>query len=39
MAFRMEPGEVHNIVNTGDEPLDGIFIKHTYLPDDKVSAN
>jgi quercetin dioxygenase-like cupin family protein len=39
MAFRMEPGEVHNIVNTDDEPLDGIFIKHTYLPEDKVSAN
>ena len=37
-AFRLEPGEVHNIINTGSEPLDGIFIKHAYRPDDKVSA-
>ncbi len=37
-AFRMEPGETHNVINTGDEPLDGVFIKHTYKPDDKVNA-
>ena len=38
-AFRIEPGETHDIINTGDTPLDGIFIKHCYLPDDKVSMN
>ncbi|MGD2176081.1 MAG: cupin domain-containing protein [Candidatus Brocadiaceae bacterium] len=38
-AFRMEPGEIHNVVNTGQDPLDGVFIKHTYKPDDKVSAD
>ena len=37
-AFRIEPGETHDIINTGREPLDGIFIKHCYLPDDKVSC-
>ena len=37
-AFRLEPGEVHNVVNNGQEPLDGIFIKHTYRPDDKVNV-
>mgnify|MGYP000445086938 CR=1 FL=1 len=37
-AFRIEPGEVHNVINTTDRPLDGIFIKHAYRPDDKVSA-
>ena len=37
-AFRMEPGETHNIINTGKLPLDGIFIKHAYLPDDKVDV-
>lgn len=35
-AFRVEPNEVHNVENTGSEPLDGVFIKHTYRPDDKV---
>ena len=34
-AFRVEPGEAHNVVNTGGKPLDGVFIKHTYRPDDK----
>jgi mannose-6-phosphate isomerase-like protein (cupin superfamily) len=38
-AFRMEPGETHDIRNTGTEPLDGIFIKHIYSPDDKVDAS
>ena len=38
-AFRLEPGEVHNVVNTGDGPLDGVFIKHIYRPEDKVSAD
>ena len=35
-AFRVEPGETHNIVNTGEGPLEGIFIKDCYRPDDKV---
>ena len=37
-AFRLEPGEVHNVINTGQVPLDGVFIKHMYRPDDKVDA-
>jgi mannose-6-phosphate isomerase-like protein (cupin superfamily) len=37
-AFRLDPGETHNIVNTGSVPLDGVFIKHAYLPEDKVDA-
>lgn len=37
-AFRLDPGEVHNILNTAQQPLDGIFIKHAYRPDDKISA-
>ena len=37
-AFRIEPGEVHNIVNDTDEPMDAVFIKSTYDPKDKVDA-
>jgi quercetin dioxygenase-like cupin family protein len=37
-AFRMEPGDVHNIVNDTDEPMDAVFIKSEYLPEDKVKA-
>jgi len=37
-AFRVEPGEKHNIINTGDEPLEGIFIKDCYRPEDKVEV-
>jgi len=37
-AFRIEPGETHDVINTGTEPLDGVFIKHCYRPEDKVSA-
>ena len=37
-AFRIEPGETHDVVNTGRQPLEGIFIKHCYLPDDKVDT-
>jgi mannose-6-phosphate isomerase-like protein (cupin superfamily) len=37
-AFRVEPGEVHDVINTGDEPLDGVFIKHLYRPEDKVNV-
>ena len=38
-AFRIEPGESHDVANTADVPLDGVFIKHCYLPDDKVSLS
>ena len=38
-AFRIEPGETHDIINTGEVALDGVFIKHCYLPQDKVSVN
>ncbi len=37
-AFRMDPGDVHNIVNDTDGPVDAVFIKSDYLPDDKVNA-
>jgi len=37
-AFRMEPGDVHNIVNDTDEPVDCVFIKSSYDPDDKVNV-
>ena len=38
-AFRIEPGETHDIVNNGKEPLEGVFIKHCYRPEDKVNAS
>lgn len=37
-AFRLEPGERHDIINTGDGPLDCVFIKHAYMPKDKVDC-
>jgi mannose-6-phosphate isomerase-like protein (cupin superfamily) len=37
-AFRLEPGEVHNVINTGSQPLDGVFIKHVYRPNDKIDV-
>ena len=37
-AFRMEPGDVHNIINDTDGPIDAVFIKSQYLPKDKVNA-
>lgn len=37
-AFRMDPGDVHNIINDTDGPVDAVFIKSDYLPDDKVNA-
>ncbi len=37
-AFRIEPGEVHNIVNDTDTPLKAVFIKSEYKPDDKVKV-
>jgi mannose-6-phosphate isomerase-like protein (cupin superfamily) len=38
MAFRIEPGEVHNIVNNTAMPLKAVFIKAPYLPKDKVDV-
>jgi mannose-6-phosphate isomerase-like protein (cupin superfamily) len=35
-AFRLEPGEMHNIVNKSKRPVRIIFIKTPYLPDDKI---
>ena len=35
-AFRVEPGEVHNIINDTGQAVDAVFIKSAYQPDDKV---
>ena len=35
-AFRVEPGEVHNIINDTDQPIEAVFIKGTYDLKDKV---
>ena len=37
-AFRIEPGEVHNIVNDTAAPLKAVFIKSPYNPKDKVDV-
>jgi len=37
-AFRMDPGDIHNIINDTDEPIDAVFIKSDFLPKDKVDA-
>ena len=37
-AFRMEVGDVHNIVNDTDAPIEAVFIKSAYDPEDKVSV-
>jgi len=37
-AFRIEPGEHHNIVNDTSEVMDIIFIKSAYDPKDKKSV-
>jgi len=37
-AFRVEPGEVHDLINDTDGPIDAIIIKSAYDPDDKVDA-
>jgi mannose-6-phosphate isomerase-like protein (cupin superfamily) len=36
-AFRIEPKEIHDIVNDTSTNIRIIFIKVPYLPDDKVS--
>jgi hypothetical protein len=35
----LDPGETHNTINTGSTPLDGVFTKHAYLPEDKVDGD
>ena len=37
-AFRVEPGETHNIVNDSSADVTAVFIKCPYDPKDKVSA-
>lgn len=37
-AFRIEPGEVHNIINDTRAPLKAVFIKSAYRPKDKVDV-
>lgn len=37
-AFRVEPGETHNIVNDTDSDVIVVFIKAPYDPEDKVNA-
>lgn len=35
-AFKLAPGEAHNIVNDGDTETRIIFVKAPYLPQDKI---
>ncbi len=37
-AFRIEPKEHHNIINDTNAPVDLIFIKSVYRPQDKVDV-
>jgi mannose-6-phosphate isomerase-like protein (cupin superfamily) len=37
-AVRVEPGEVHNIVNDTRSPLKTVFIKSPFNPTDKVDV-
>jgi len=37
-AFRVEPGEVHNIINDTAAPLKAVFIKSPYNPSDKTDV-
>lgn len=36
-AFRLEPGDRHDVRNDSDRPLKMVFIKCPYLPLDKVN--
>ncbi|MBM4016865.1 MAG: cupin domain-containing protein [Planctomycetes bacterium] len=38
MAVRIEPGEIHNIINDTAAPLKAVFIKSSYNPTDKVDV-
>jgi len=35
-AVRLSPNDDHDIVNDTSEPVDAVFIKDRYKPDDKV---
>jgi quercetin dioxygenase-like cupin family protein len=35
-AFRISPGESHNIINDTGSPADAVFIKSVYRPQDKI---
>ena len=37
-VVRLAPGEKHDIINDSREPCEGIFIKSTHAPHDKVNA-
>ena len=37
-AFRLDPQDRHDIVNTGLAPLKAVFIKSSYDPQDKVNV-
>ena len=37
-AFRIEPGESHDIIVEGAESIRTVFIKCPYLPDDKYKV-
>jgi uncharacterized RmlC-like cupin family protein len=37
-AFRISPGEVHNIINDTGATVDAVFIKSTYRPQDKIDV-
>jgi mannose-6-phosphate isomerase-like protein (cupin superfamily) len=37
-AFRLEPGDVHNIINDTGESIEAVFIKSIYKPDDKIDV-
>jgi mannose-6-phosphate isomerase-like protein (cupin superfamily) len=37
-AVRLDPGDVHNIINDTNEPVDAVFIKSSYDPEDKVDV-
>jgi len=37
-AFRLDPGDVHDIINDTNEPVDAVFIKSSYDPQDKVDV-
>jgi mannose-6-phosphate isomerase-like protein (cupin superfamily) len=37
-AFRIEPGEKHNIINQTGQTITAIFIKCPYNPGDKIMA-
>lgn len=35
-AFRIPPGESHNIINDTGQDVDAVFIKSSYRPKDKI---